>query len=399
MNKTDFSKLFPKFPFELPLLLDGATGTELIKAGMPTGICPEEWILQNPNVIQTIQKNYIDAGSDAVYAPTFGVNRISLARYGLSEKTVEMNRALAALSQEIVKPNGKLIGGDLSPTGKLLAPFGDADFEEIVSVYAEQVTSLRSFVDFFIIETNMDLATTRAAVIAAKENSDKPICVTMTVEKNGKTMSGDDPTACLLTLADLDISAFGLNCSTGPQEMAALLRPLLPLSFALGIPLIAKPNAGAPSENGEHHHLSAEEFAAVASEMLESGIMILGGCCGTTPDTIKAMRSMMEMPHEISSVMPQENASDLICTARKLTVIDRTDIPDAIIPEDEDDFPDEASDIAEEYGYANIRLRSLQDAELVLSCTPFFSFPITVVGEKDAIAYLRRHYTGKLLVI
>ena len=399
MNKTEIQKLFPKFPFSLPLILDGATGTELIKAGMPAGICPEAWILSHPDAIQSIQKKYAAAGSSAVLAPTFGANRVGLARYSLAEKTVEMNQALAGFARDAVGHEGVLIGGDLSPTGKLLAPFGDADFEEIVSVYKEQTSALCDLVDFFMVETNMDLATTRAAVTAVKEVSSKPVFVTMTVEKSGKTMSGDDPAACLLSLSDLGISAFGLNCSTGPREMKALLTPLVPLSLALEIPLIAKPNAGAPSEDGGHHHLTAEEFAAVAAEMLTSGISILGGCCGTNADTIAAIREAVDGVSEITDVTPTENSRDLLCDARHIVPINRNDIPEAIIPEDEDDFPDEAADMAEEYGFAFVHLRNEADAALVLDAVPLFSFPIAITGDEKAVALFRRRYTGKALIL
>lgn len=399
MNKTEIQKLFPSFPFSLPLILDGATGTELIKAGMPAGICPEAWILSHPESIMAIQKKYAAAGSSAVLAPTFGANRVRLARYTLAEKTVKMNRTLAGFCRDAVGRTGVLIGGDISPTGKLLAPVGDADFEEIVSVYKEQAAALHDLVDFFMVETNMDLATTRAAVIAVREISDKPIFVTMTVESGGKTMSGDDPAACLLALSDLGISAFGLNCSTGPREMEALLSPLVPLSLALEIPLIAKPNAGAPSEDGSHHHLTAEEFAEVSTDMLMCGICILGGCCGTNADTIVAIRKAVDAVSDIADISPAENSQDLLCNARRITAIDRNDLPEAITPEDEDDFPDEAADMAEEYGFALVHLRHERDALLVLDAVPFFSFPIAVTGDEKAISLFRRRYTGKTIIL
>ena len=398
MKKSEITKLFPKFPFTLPLLLDGATGTELIKAGMPAGICPEAWILDHPNAMKEIQKNYADAGSNAVLAPTFGANRICLDRYGLAEKTAEMNRSLASLSRAAVG-NGVLVGGALSPTGKLLVPFGDTDFEKLVDVYREQAAALRDLVDFFMVETNMDLATTRAAVTAVRECTDKPIFVTMTVESGGKTMSGDDPAACLLTLSDLGISAFGLNCSTGPREMAALLRPLVPLSLALGIPLIAKPNAGAPAEDGSHHHLTAEEFALVSAEMLTNGIFILGGCCGTDKNTIAAIREKMETISEAKDIQPLENAEKYLCNARTTVLAYHDEMPEPITPEDADDFPDEAEEAAEEYGFALISLRSKEDALLVLEASPLFSFQIAVTGDQEAIALLRRRYAGKILTV
>ena len=169
------------------MILDGATGTELIKAGMPSGVCPEEWILSHPDVISDIQKRYAGSGSNAVLAPTFGANREVLSRYGLSEKTAEMNIALARLSRAAA--GNALVGGDLSPTGKYLRPIGDMDADTLIDIYFEQAKALDPYVDFFMIETNMDLAATRMAVLGAKKASQKPIFVTMTVTESGKTMS------------------------------------------------------------------------------------------------------------------------------------------------------------------------------------------------------------------
>ena len=228
------NQAFQNFPFPLPMILDGATGTELIKAGMPSGVCPEEWILAHPDVISDIQKRYAGSGSNAVLAPTFGANREVLSRYGLGEKTAEMNIALARLSRAAA--GNALVGGDLSPTGKYLRPIGDMDADTLIDIYFEQAKALDPYVDFFMIETNMDLAATRMAVLGAKKASQKPIFVTMTVTESGKTMSGDAPDAAFLTLSALGISAFGLNCSTGPREMKKLLTPLVPLSYSLGIP-------------------------------------------------------------------------------------------------------------------------------------------------------------------
>ena len=266
---------YPAFPFPLPLLLDGATGTAMIRAGMPAGACPEKWILEHPEPLIHLQKRYLSAGSDAVLSPTFGANRMLLSRYSLADETISMNAALAALSRKAA--GDALVGGDLSPTGAYLYPSGNTDFDELVSIYAEQASALSSFVDFFMLETNMDLACTRTAVLGVRKASKKPVFVTMTVTNTGMTMSGDTPQACLLTLSELGISAFGLNCSTGPSEMSRHITPLLPLSLALGIPLIAKPNAGPQPSRTE----SPAAFAAACEKMLSCGVGILGGCCGT----------------------------------------------------------------------------------------------------------------------
>ena len=392
----NFNMLYPDFPFSLPLLLDGATGTALIKAGMPTGVCPEEWILENPEAILAIQNNYACAGADAVLAPTFGANRAVLARYGLAEQTAEMNKALASLSRKAV--GDKLVGGDLSPTGKMLAPIGDTTLDELIDIYKEQATALEDTVDFYMLETNMDLASTRATVLAVKAVSQKPVFVTMTVTASGKTMYGDDPYCALLSLASLGISAFGLNCSTGPKEMKAILAPLFSLSVSLGIPLIAKPNAGAPKADGSHEHLSPDVFAEIGKEMLASGIAILGGCCGTDNTVIGALHTMRSGFTDDILVPEAINTSYIASNARVYTEIDIEDMPVPLAADE--DLVDYAEEMSEDYGYVYIRVQNQDDAQIVMDALPFLSAsPIVVCGDTDAIAFLKKHYVGKLAVI
>ncbi len=385
------NKAFQNFPFKLPMLLDGATGTELIKAGMPSGVCPEAWILSHPEAIKNIQKRYQNAGSDAVLAPTFGANRIVLSHYDLENKVEEMNRSLVALSHEATE--NTLIAGDLSPTGKYLRPIGDTDADALIDIYFEQAKALESHVDLFMIETNMDLAATRMAVLGAKKASKKPIFVTMTVTENGKTMSGDAPEAAFLTLSALGITAFGLNCSTGPREMKKLLAPLVPLSYALDIPLIAKPNAGAPAADGSHTHLDAEEFASVCREMAELGIPILGGCCGTDDTHIAAIKKAL---HGIS--LPENSANikteALASNARTITEIPEN-MPEPLSCDDE--LPDNADEMADDCDFIYIKVETEDDVQTILDSAPFFSAPLAVCGNETAIEKLKTYFCGKLV--
>ncbi len=392
----NFNALYPNFPFSLPMLLDGATGTALIKKGMPTGVCPEKWILENPETILSVQSDYIKAGADAVLAPTFGANRAVLSRYGLAEKTSEMNTALAALSREAAKE--KLVGGDLSPTGKMLAPIGDTTLDELIDIYKEQAKALEDTVDFYMLETNMDLASTRAAVLAVKAVSEKPVFVTMTVTANGKTMYGDDPSCALLTLSALGISAFGLNCSTGPKEMKALLAPLFALSVSLGIPLIAKPNAGAPKADGSHEHLSPEVFAEIGKEMLASGIAILGGCCGTDDKVIGALHAMRSAFTEEIDLPEAVDTAYTASTARIYTALDIEDMPEPLAADE--DLVDNAEEMTEDYEYVYIRIENEDDVDIVLEAVPFFcSLPLIVCGNENAIALLKKYYCGKIVTV
>lgn len=388
MNQT-----FQNFPFPLPMILDGATGTELIKAGMPSGVCPEEWILAHPDVISDIQKRYAGSGSNAVLAPTFGANREVLSRYGLGEKTAEMNIALARLSRAAA--GNALVGGDLSPTGKYLRPIGDMDADTLIDIYFEQAKALDPYVDFFMIETNMDLAATRMAVLGAKKASQKPIFVTMTVTESRKTMSGDAPDAAFLTLSALGISAFGLNCSTGPREMKKLLTPLVPLSYSLGIPLIAKPNAGAPATDGTHTHLDASEFADICREMAEEGILILGGCCGTNAEHISAIYEALS-DIKLPEAPEKLDVSRLASTARVIAQIPE-ELPEPIIPDE--DFTDNADEMADEEDFIYIQIETEEDADIVLESAPFLSAPLAVCGNENAIQKLERYFCGKIVIV
>ncbi len=385
-------RFFPGFPFSLPLILDGATGTELIKAGMPTGVCPEEWILSHPNAIQTIQARYRDAGAHAVLAPTFGANRVVLSHYGLETKATDMNQSLATLSREVMGEN--LVGGDLSPTGKYLFPIGDMTHDALIDIYFEQTSALAPFVDFFMIETNMDLAATRMAVLGAKKASDQPIFVTLTVTESGKTMSGDDPMAAFLTLSDLGIAAFGLNCSTGPREMKKLLAPLVSMSYSLGIPLIAKPNAGAPRADGSHDHLSPAEFAEVCREMAEMGVMILGGCCGTNAEHISAIREALK-DAKTPNIPEKTDLSRLAASARAIVKIPQK-LPEPLICDD--DLIDNAADMADEYDFIYLRVETAEDAAFILENAPMLTAPLAVCGKAEAIQMLSRYDCGKLFI-
>ena len=267
--------------------LDGATGTELAKRGMPGGVCPEMWVLEHPEAIADVQRRYLEAGSDIIYVPTFGANRAKLAEFGLEDRAAEINRRLAELIAQ-QQPHA-LRFGDLSPTGSFVEPGGELAFDEAVSIYREQIEALvAGGVSGLIIETMFDLQEARAALLAAREVCDLPVMVTMTFEPGGRTMTGCDAVSALLTLQSLGADAFGCNCSTGPQTMKELIAAMKPFAR---IPLIAKPNAGMPRmEDGRTvFDLGPEDFARETAAIAEVGGGILGGCCGTAPEYIAAL--------------------------------------------------------------------------------------------------------------
>ncbi|GAE90387.1 homocysteine S-methyltransferase family protein [Acetivibrio straminisolvens] len=314
MNRKDFFDFLKKNI----LVLDGATGTELQKRGMPNGVCPEMWVIENPDVIVDIQKDYINAGSNAVYTCTFGGNRIKLSEFGLGDKVIEINRKLAQLSRKAAGEKG-FVAGDLAPTGRFVRPFGDMPFEEAVDIYKEQVKGLlEGGVDFFVIETMMDIQEARAALLAVKESCDLPVCVSMTFDENGRTLTGTDPVSALIILQNLGADAVGCNCSTGPQDMIKIIRAMKPYAK---VPLLAKPNAGLPRliDGKTRFDMEPYEFGSYVKEFVETGVNLLGGCCGTSPLYIEQIRKNIE---GLSPIPPQPKEICAVASARKTVFVD-----------------------------------------------------------------------------
>ena len=273
------------------MILDGATGTELHKAGLMPGVCPEEWILEHPDAIKAIQSAYREAGADAVYAPTFGANRKKLPPH---LPVYETNLRLLTLCREAVSED-TLIGGDLSPTGELLYPMGMMTEEDLVAIYEEQIRAFYDFgVDFIVIETMMDIREVKCALLAKKniyQEKECPVFVTVTLEENGKMLTGTDPLTALLIAEAYGATAFGFNCSCGPDKMIPLVDDILPYA---SVPLIAKPNAGLPKEENGKTVFSMEpkEFKNYMRLLVEHGVNLIGGCCGTTPEFIKEIATL-----------------------------------------------------------------------------------------------------------
>ncbi len=272
------------------LLLDGATGYNLQRRGMPGGVCPEKWISEHPDIFIALQKEYVEAGTQILYAPTFTANRIKLAEYGLEKEIRSLNHCLAALSREAAGGRA-LVAGDLTMTGEQLSPIGKMDFEELIGVYSEQIGYLaEAGVDLLVVETMMSLQECRAALIAAKETApDLPVMVTMTFEADGRSLMGTDAATAAVVLESLGADAVGANCSTGPEGMASVIRSMAAVTR---IPIIAKPNAGLPrlGEAGlTVYDMNPSDFARSMKLVYEAGASVLGGCCGTTPEHIRAL--------------------------------------------------------------------------------------------------------------
>lgn len=297
-----------------PLILDGATGTQLQKRGFDGADCTEAWVLEHPETILEIQRSYVDSGSRILYTPTFGANRVKLEAHGYFNKVRDFNLRLAALSRQATE--GKAyVAGDLAPTGLFLYPLGDTSFEELVEIYTEQAAALEEAgVDLFVIETMMTVAEARSALLAVRSVSEKPVFVSFTCDERGRTLTGSDVAAALQILQGMGADAFGLNCSVGPEEMSAQLRRLHRIAR---VPLLAKPNAGTPEvvDGKTVYDCPPERFAACLPDMANSGVAIYGGCCGTEAGHIRAIaEGCAALP--VNAPGPEE-ADKLPCATEK----------------------------------------------------------------------------------
>lgn len=316
MTIAEFKNLFEE---GRPVYLDGAVGTNMMKAGMPMGVCPEKWLVDNPLPIGELQKAYVDAGSDIVLAPTFAANRIKLQEYSLSDQVDLINRTLAENTRKAT--GGRcLVAGDMTMTGQQLAPIGELDFEELVDVYKQQAKALiEGGVDLFFIETMMSLQETRAALIAVKETAAEiPAITSLTFNEDGKTLFGSSPSNAIVVLQSLGADAVGLNCSTGPDKMVPLIEEMRHYAT---VPIIAKPNAGLPEliDQNTVYRMTPDEFAADMEKLVEAGAAVIGGCCGTTPEHIRAM---VDKTRQMRILPPDPVCRRVISSERKVQEID-----------------------------------------------------------------------------
>ena len=276
-----------------PLILDGATGSNLMKAGMPKGICTEKWVADHPEILIKLQQDYVDAGSDIIYAPTFMANRVSLGEHGLADETENLNRALVSLSRQ-ASGGRALIAGDLTTTGKLMEPLGPMSYETLYDAYREQISFLADAgVDLLVAETMLASNETMVILDAAASVCDLPVFCTLTIESDGSLFFGGNIFDAVEELEAMGAAAVGCNCSTGPDQLESVISGI---ASRVSIPVIAKPNAGMPTinETGEAvYHMGPEEFARHMKTLRQAGASILGGCCGTTPEFIRELKKAL----------------------------------------------------------------------------------------------------------
>ena len=275
MTKKEFQNLAK----QRPIILDGATGSNLMKAGMPRGVCTEQWICENPKPLQELQRAYEKAGSQVVYAPTFSANRISLKNYGLENQVAELRTAVGSQV---------LVAGDLTTAGKQEIPY-----EELLEAYREQiVVQTQEGVDLLVAETMLGVTECMAVLDAAASVCSLPVMCTLTVESDGSLFFGGNIYEAVETLEEMGADAVGINCSTGPDQLLSVVENM---RKRVSIPLIVKPNAGMPiiNEQGQPvYSMGAQEFADCMKRLVQAGADIIGGCCGTTPEYIEKLHNI-----------------------------------------------------------------------------------------------------------
>ena len=294
----DFSKI---------MILDGAMGTVLQSRGLKPGGVPELLNLEQPELLMGVYRDYIAAGSDVIYANTFGANALKLERTGKS--VVEIVSAAIALARRATEGTGVKVALDIGPLGELLEPMGTLPFERAYELFQEiALAGEAAGADLAVIETMTDLYETKAALLAVKESTDLPVLVTMSFEESGRTFTGCTVASMAHALTGLGADAIGLNCSLGPDKLAPLLRELCENT---PIPVIAKPNAGLPDPVDGHYDMDAASFADILAPMADAGVSVFGGCCGTSPDYVRGVAEKLKGRAPVKRVPKQES---FVCT-------------------------------------------------------------------------------------
>ena len=305
-----FTELLKKKSF---VFLDGGMGTMLQSQGIATEHIPELLNITNPEALINIHRMYIESGADIIYANTFGASRYKLAGCGKSVEEV----VGAGIANAKKAADGKaLVALDIGSLGKLLEPSGTLTFEEAYDAYKEIVLA-GSGADVIVIETMTDLYEVKAAVLAAKENSDKPVLVTMTFEASMRTFTGVSPECMVPVLEGLGVDALGVNCSLGPEDLMPVLEKICSLST---LPVIAKPNAGLPDPVTNEYDVAPDDFAKSAVKLRDIGVSVFGGCCGTTPAHIKALIDALSGKERVNRDIKRRSA---VCSAVNCVDIDQ----------------------------------------------------------------------------
>lgn len=300
------------------IILDGAMGTMLQQKGMELGVVPETLNITKPEWIVDIHSQYINAGSDVVYANTFGANRYKMKDTGYTVE--ELISAAIKNAKTAAKDTNALVALDVGPIGQLLEPTGSLSFEEAYDIFKEEILAAKD-ADLVVIETMTDLMEIKAAVLAAKENSNLPVITTMTFEENMRTFTGCSVSAMCLTLEGLGVDALGVNCSLGPKDLLPIVAEIANWT---SLPIVVKANAGLPDPVTNTYNVLPDEFASIYKEMLQYGVHTIGGCCGTTPEYIKKLKQMAEEANENGEFVKGSMKRQLsVCSPTKTVIVDQ----------------------------------------------------------------------------
>ncbi len=291
------------------LLFDGAMGTQLSERGIEYEL-PDELNLTHPDDVYAVFKSYVDAGSNAIETNTLGANSIKLARFGLSDKTEEINAASVSLAKKAAGEKA-LVALSIGSNGELLKPFGPLEFDDVLDSYKRQIKG-GSEADVLYFETQTDLSEARTGLIAAREVSNQPVVLSFTFEHNQKTVMGNPPECCAIIADKMNIDALGINCSGGPEELLPILKIL---KNYCSLPIIVQPNAGLPElvDGKSQFPFGAETMCEKMKPIVEAGASSIGGCCGTTPHHIELLKDMLQDsdPPEVKKI-----ETDYICSRR-----------------------------------------------------------------------------------
>ncbi len=373
-------------------LLDGGTATSLFGAGMKPDECPETWMLSHPDEVLRLQRAYVEAGSEVLYAPTFSANEARLSRFGLEKEAERINAKLAALTKQAAAGRAR-VAGNLSPTGLSIEPAGETSFDELCRIYADQAAALDDAgVDLFVIETMLSVTEARAAVMACRKYK-KPVWVTMTLDQDGMLLSGGQPLACLITLQRLGVDGFGFNCGAGIEGMVTALRTVSPYA---SVPLIAKPNIL------PEHACAPEQFADWVRLLLNAGASIVGGCCGTAPEHIRAAHECLRRyePHPMAPLTSAQENDIWLTNEKTLFALDEDRIeftaPIACSHDMSDDF------FAAERDSFDVMLVSVETPDDALDFArnaPFAALPVCFQSEDpEALSRALFLYNGRAMV-
>lgn len=314
-----------KFDTDKIYFFDGAMGTMLQSHGLKLRELPEALNFTNPELLSTIHHEYLDAGANFISSNTFGANKFKLAKSGL--KVHEVIQKSLSLVRDVTRTvSNAYTVLDIGPTGRVMSPLGDASFSEIYDAVSEMVVAGKNLCDVVLLETFTDIYELKAAVLAARENSDLPIFATMSFEASGKTFFGTSVETMTATLEDLGVSVLGVNCSLGPAQLVPIVRRICSLSH---IPVMVQPNAGLPvmRDGVSHYDVTPDEFAKISAEFAKMGVNILGGCCGTSPEHIAKMKRavLSETSHAVKRVVKDEtvicSSSEMVRFGKKFIVI------------------------------------------------------------------------------